>query len=435
MKTNTKATTINLVTLGCSKNLVDSEKLMGQLTANHLEVVHNADDFSARTVVINTCGFIKDAKEESIDTILQFVDAREKGLIDHVFVMGCLSERYKTELRKEIPEVDRFFGVNDMVEIIAALGGDYKNKLLGERMISTPPHYAYLKIAEGCDRTCAFCAIPLIRGKHKSIPIENLVSEARMLADKGVKELILIAQDLTYYGLDIYKKQSLADLLRALVSIEGIEWIRLHYTYPASFPSEVIQVMRENDKICNYLDIPFQHISDPVLLKMRRGINSSQTYNLIQQFRNEIPNLTLRTTLMVGHPGEGEKEFQELIDFVKEIRFDRLGVFSYSEEEDTYSASNYSDSIPEKTKEERVFQIMEIQEEISRTINRDKQGKIFKIIIDRREGEFWIGRSEGDSPEVDNEVLIKSDKIITPGEFYRVRITSTDSFDLMGEVV
>ncbi len=434
MKTKKKPAKINIVTLGCSKNLVDSEKLMGQLQANDLKVEHESNSKDARTVVINTCGFIKDAKKESVDTILQYVDAKEKGLIDDVYVMGCLSERYKDELGKEIPEIDKMFGVNNINEIIETLGGDFKKELIGERKVSTPSHFAYLKISEGCDRTCSFCAIPLIRGKHKSIPKEELIGEAKLLASRGVKELILIAQDLTYYGIDIYKKQALGDLLKELSDVDGIEWIRLHYTYPASFPKDVLQIMQEKSNICNYLDIPFQHISDNVLRKMRRGVNSSQTYDLIKSFREEIQNLTLRTTLLIGHPGEEEEDFEELKAFVQDTRFDRLGVFTYSEEEDTYAASNFADKIPEEVKQERAQIIMDIQEQISREINQNKVGGKYKVIIDRKEGENWIGRSEGDSPEVDNEIIITSEQTLEVGEFYNVEITSTDSFDLFGVV-
>lgn len=434
MRTKKKTSSINIVTLGCSKNLVDSEKLMGQLKVNDLKVEHNSDTSNARTVVINTCGFIKDAKQESIDTILQYVDAKENGLIDDVYVMGCLSERYKDVLPQEIPEVDKMFGVNNIEDIVKALGGDFKKELVGERMISTPKHYAYLKISEGCDRTCSFCAIPLIRGKHKSKPKEELVSEAKSLAAKGVKELILIAQDLTYYGVDIYKKQTLGDLLKELSDINGIVWIRLHYAYPKSFPKDVLDVMRERKNICNYLDIPFQHISDSVLRNMRRGINSSQTYDLIKSFREQVPNLTLRTTLLVGHPGEEEKDFEELVEFVKKVRFDRLGVFTYSEEEDTYAAINYVNQVPEEVKQERANKIMQIQEEISLEKNQEKMGNIYKIIIDRLEGENFVGRSEGDSPEVDNEILIDSDSDLQIGHIYDVEITSADSFDLFGKV-
>lgn len=434
MKTKRHNNTINIVTLGCSKNLVDSEKLMGQLRANELSVIHDSNSNEARTVVINTCGFIADAKQESVNTILQYVDAKEKGLIDRIYVMGCLSERYKKELPAEIPEVDAMFGVNNLEDIVKTLGGDYKKELLGERMISTPAHYAYLKISEGCDRTCSFCAIPLIRGKHKSKLKEELFAEAKGLVKQGVKEIMLIAQDLTFYGIDIYKKQTLSDLLKDLSDIRGLDWIRLHYAYPASFPKDVLQVMRERENICNYLDIPFQHISDNVLRNMRRGVNSSQTKDLIQMFRAEVPDLTLRTTMLVGHPGEQQEDYDQLVDFVNESQFDRLGVFKYSEEENTYAAEKFSDSVPEKIKEERAARLMALQEEISRKKNELKIGTIQKVIIDRREGDFWIGRTQADSPEVDNEVLVSSEKQLKTGNFYQAKINSAESYDLFASV-
>jgi ribosomal protein S12 methylthiotransferase len=432
MKTKTKQNKINIVTLGCSKNLVDSEKLMGQLKANNLSVVHDLDDPEARTVVINTCGFIGDAKKESIDTILQYVGAKENGLIDNLFVMGCLSERYKKELPQEIPEIDALFGVNDMEEIVRRLGADYKNELVGERLLTTPPHYAYLKISEGCDRTCSFCAIPLIRGKHRSKTMEELVVEAKNLVNNGVKELILIAQDLTYYGVDIYRKQALAELLDRIADIQGLEWIRLHYAYPASFPKDVLYLMKERENICNYLDIPFQHISDNVLRNMRRSVNSLQTNDLISSIRDIVPDITLRTTLLVGHPGENNEDFEQLLEFVRKTEFDRLGVFTYSEEEGTYAANKYQDVIPQETKDLRASRIMEIQEDISLKKNNSKIGKRIRIIIDRREGDYWIGRSKGDSPEVDNEVLIHYDKNIKEGNFYTIEIVGADNFDLYG---
>lgn len=435
MKTKDKKNKINIVTLGCSKNLVDTEKLMGHLQSNDLQVVHESNDDDIKTVVINTCGFIADAKQESIDTILQYIEAKQKGIIDNVFVMGCLSERYKYDLQQEIPEIDAMFGVNNLEEIVKSLGADFKKELVGERVQTTPAHYAYLKISEGCDRTCSFCAIPLIRGKHKSRPIEDILTEAQKLSEKGVKELMLIAQDLTFYGVDNYKKQSLANLLERFSSdIPELKWIRLHYAYPASFPKDILSVMKENESICNYLDIPFQHISDNVLKHMRRGVNSSQTYDLITSIRENVPDITLRSTLMVGHPGETDKDFEQLIRFVEDVQFDRLGVFTYSEEEDTYAANRYKDAIPQHVKDERASRIMEIQEEISLEKNNAKIGKEYKVIIDRREGEYWIGRTEADSPEVDNEVLIKSDQKIKAGEFYQVEITSVDSFDLYGSI-
>lgn len=434
MKTKDDKQLVNVVTLGCSKNVVDSESLMKQLDANGLKVVHNSNTLKADTVIINTCGFIKDAKEESIDTILQFVKAKEMGKIHEVFVMGCLSERYKSELEKEIADVDKYFGSNNLQEIIETLGYNYKENLVGERLTTTPGHYAYLKISEGCDRQCSFCAIPLMRGKHKSRTIETVVKEAKLLADNGVKELILIAQDLTYYGIDIYRKQKLNELLEYLSEISGIEWIRLHYAYPAGFPKEILPLMREQKNICNYLDIPFQHISNPVLKRMRRGVTSKQTFSLIDAFREQVPGLTLRTTLMVGHPGEGEKEFEELSQFIEKVRFDRLGVFTYSEEEDTYGARNFSDSIPEKVKQQRANYLMDQQSVISALLNREKIGSTQTVIIDRKEGEFFIGRTEGDSPEVDNEVLIRSAKKLITGNFYPVRIIDTEAYDLIGEI-
>jgi ribosomal protein S12 methylthiotransferase len=434
MKTRTKQNTINIVTLGCSKNLVDSEVLMKQLDANGLIVVHNSNAFDADTVIINTCGFIKDAKEESINTILQFVNAKEKGRIHNLFVMGCLSERYKQELEKEIPDVDRYFGANNLKDIVETLGYDVKNNLLGERLTTTPKHYAYLKISEGCDRQCSFCAIPLIRGKHHSKPVEQVIREAQLLIAGGAKELILIAQDLTYYGVDLYHKKKLADLLEQLSDIDNLEWIRLHYAYPTGFPINILKVIHKKINICNYLDIPFQHISDPVLKKMRRGITSRQTYKLIDYFRNVIPNLTLRTTLMVGHPGEGEKEFNELLMFVQQKKFDRLGVFSYCEEEGTFGAVNFADHVPKNVKEYRAHQLMDMQKEISGIINSGKIGQKYKTLIDRHEGEYYIGRTEADSPEVDNEVLIRSDVPLTIGNFYEVTVTGAEEYDLYAEL-
>lgn len=435
MKTKRIKEKINIITMGCSKNLVDSEVLMKQFQLNGLTVVHNSDDTDARTVVINTCGFINDAKEESINTILQYARAKENRSIDHLYVMGCLAERYKPALQKEIPNVDNYFGVNDLKQIIKTLGYDFKANLIGERILSTPKHYAYLKISEGCDRTCSFCAIPLIRGKHISKPIDELVREATFLASNGTKELILIAQDLTSFGIDLFKTQKLDELLMRLCDIDGIEWIRLHYAYPASFPKNVLKIMREQNKICNYLDIPFQHISDPVLKKMRRSVTGKQTYELIDHFRSEVPELTLRTTLMVGHPGEGAKEYNELIEFVEKIRFDRLGVFKYSEEEDTYGARNFPDEISEETKEQRADNIMNLQSSISLEKNQLKVNKTIPVIIDRKEGNFYIGRSEADSPEVDNEVLITSVKRLTAGTFCKVKITEANEFDLYGMVI
>jgi ribosomal protein S12 methylthiotransferase len=432
MKTKNNQQLINIITLGCSKNLVDSEFLMKQIHANGLQVVHNDNTQDAHAVIINTCGFITDAKEESIDTILQFAREKEKGNIGHLYVMGCLSERYKSDLESEIPDVDKYFGTNNIKDIIKTLGYNYKDNLTGERMLTTPNHYAYLKISEGCDRQCSFCTIPLMRGKHQSKSVESILSEAKLLIDQGVKELILIAQDLTYYGVDMYYKQTLAELLLQLSELENLHWIRLHYAYPAGFPTDVLRVMREKKNICNYLDIPFQHISDTVLKKMRRGITSKQTYSLINQLRESIPKLTLRTTLMVGHPGEGTDEFDELLHFAEQCRFDRLGVFTYCEEEGTFGARNFDDRLTEEEKQVRADRLMALQNEISFELNSRKTGQEVTVIIDRREGEYWIGRTEGDSPEVDNEVLITSEEKLTIGEFYRIKITRAEHHDLEG---
>jgi len=427
---------INVVTLGCSKNVVDSEYLLKQVESNNLSVQHNDESFEAKTVIINTCGFIKDAKQESVDTILRYVNAKEKGLIEQVYVMGCLSERYKKDLEKEIPEIDKYFGVNDLELIIKHLGLNYKHTLLGERKLTTPGHYAYLKVSEGCDRKCSFCAIPLIRGRHTSKPMDRLIGEAQNLASLGVREMILIAQDLTSYGLDIYKSQALPELMKWLSDIHGIEWIRLHYAYPANFPREVIQVMKERGNIYRYLDIPFQHNSDPVLQKMRRGHNQHSNHALISFIRNEIPDITLRTTVMTGHPGETEKEFNELCHFVERFEFDRLGIFTYSEEEGTWGARHLKDSIPEKVKKERADILMNLQQLISKKLNVNKIGSLFKVLIDGREGEYYIGRTVADSPEVDNEVLIPVTGMpLETGSFYQTRITSAEDFDLYGEAV
>ncbi len=426
---------INIITLGCSKNLVDSENLATQINDKNIEFTFDEFNFDADTVVINTCGFIADAKEESVNTILEFAQAKVDGKISNLYVMGCLSERYKDELTNDIPEVNQYFGVNDIKEIAEQLKIDYKKELLGERVISTPSHFAYLKISEGCDRTCAFCAIPLIRGKHKSVRKEILLKQAKNLAAKGVKELILIAQDLTYYGLDIYKKQMLPELVENLSEIKGIEIIRLHYAYPANFPYDILRVMKEKNNVAKYLDIPFQHISDNVLKRMRRRHNRKQTIDLTEKIRNEIPEIAIRTTLLVGFPGETEKDFEELKSFVKEMRFDRLGVFTYSEEEDTYGGDNYEDDVPEELKQARADEIMEIQQQISYEINQAKVGKIFKVIIDKENENYFIGRTEFDSPEVDNEVLISKNKNLKTGEIYPVKIISAEEFDLYGELV
>jgi len=423
---------INIVTLGCSKNVVDSEKLLKQINAGGYDVIHNSDDVSAGTVIINTCGFINDAKEESVDTILRFVKAREAGHINNLYVMGCLSERYMEALKHEIPEVKRYFGVNNMIDILNELGVNLRNDLLTDRTITGPGHYAYLKISEGCDRTCAFCAIPAIRGKCISRPIEELVKEASGLANKGVKELILIAQDLSYYGLDIYKKQSLPELVSGLLKIELFEWIRLHYLYPANFPMELIPLIRENPRICRYIDIPIQHITDNMLGLMRRSHNRKETEAVLNKLRNEIPGAAIRTTLIAGHPGETEQDFLELKDFISGFRFDRLGVFAYSHEEDTYSYNEYKDEIPDNLKESRVAELMEVQQNISAELNKSQIGKLLKVIIDRKEVEFFVGRTEYDSPEVDQEVLIAVEHDLKPGSFYNILITLSNDFDLYG---
>lgn len=433
MRTKTlKKNKINVVTLGCSKNVYDSEILMGQLKANNKDVVHEKE---GNIVVINTCGFIANAKEESINTILEYVQKKEDGVVDKVFVTGCLSERYKPDLQKEIPNVDEYFGTSELPGLLKALGADYKHELIGERLTTTPKNYAYLKIAEGCDRPCSFCAIPLMRGKHKSKPIEELVIESQKLAAKGVKELILIAQDLTYYGLDLYKKRNLAELLEALVNIEGIEWIRLHYAFPTGFPMDVLEVMNREPKVCNYLDIPLQHISDRILKSMRRGTTQAKTTALLHQFRAAVPEMTIRTTLIVGYPGETEEDFETLKNWVMAMRFERLGCFTYSHEENTHAFS-LDDDVPEGIKQERANIIMEIQSQISWELNQKKVGETFRCIIDRKEGNYFIGRTEFDSPDVDNEVLIDATKhYVKQGEFVNVKITEAADFDLYGEPV
>ena len=424
---------INVITLGCSKNIVDSEKLLRQLDAGGYNVVHNAEDFSAGTVIINTCGFINDAKEESVDTILRYVKAKTSGHIDNLYVMGCLSERYMQSLQHEIPEVRKYFGVNNMSEVLNELGTSLKTELLTDRNISGSGHYAYLKISEGCDRTCAFCAIPVIRGKYISRTMEELLEEASLLAQKGVKELILIAQDLSYYGLDLYKKQALPELVERLLKIESFEWIRLHYLYPANFPFSLVPIINENPRICRYIDIPIQHISDNMLGLMRRSHDRKETETVLARLRKEIPGAIIRTTLITGHPGETYEDFQELKKFISAFKFDRLGVFAYSHEEDTYSHKKYKDEIPEKTKESRVAELMEIQQGISEELNRNYLGKVLKVLIDRKEGEYFIGRTEFDSPEVDQEVLIHLKYDLQPGNFYNILITDSSEFDLFGE--
>ncbi len=433
MRTKTlKKNKINVVTLGCSKNVYDSEVLMGQLKANNKEVVHEEE---GNIVVINTCGFIANAKEESVNTILEYVQKKDEGVVDKVFVTGCLSERYKPDLEEEIPDVDQYFGTTELPGLLKALGADYKHELIGERLTTTPKNYAYLKIAEGCDRPCSFCAIPLMRGKHKSTPIEELIVEAEKLAANGVKEIILIAQDLTYYGLDLYKERKLADLLRALVKVEGIEWIRLHYAFPTGFPMDVLEVMKQEDKICNYIDIPLQHIADPILKSMRRGTTKAKTTKLLEAFRGAVPEMAIRTTLIVGYPGETQEDFETLRDWVKEMRFERLGCFTYSHEENTH-AFNLEDDVPEEVKMQRANEIMEIQSQISWELNQQKIGKTFKVVIDRKEGNYFIGRTEFDSPDVDNEVLIDASKFyLKTGEYSTAKIIETEDFDLYAEPV
>ena len=433
MRTKTiKKNKINVITLGCSKNVYDSEVLMGQLKASGKDVVHEQE---GNVVVINTCGFINNAKEESVNTILDYMQKKEDGEVDKVFVTGCLSERYKPDLQKEIPNVDQYFGTTELPGLLKALGADYKHELIGERLTTTPKNYAYLKIAEGCDRPCSFCAIPLMRGKHKSTPIEDLVTESEKLAANGVKELILIAQDLTYYGLDIYKKRNLAELLENLVKVEGIEWIRLHYAFPTGFPMDVLDIMKREPKICNYLDIPLQHISDSILKSMRRGTTEAKTTKLLKDFRAKVPKMTIRTTLIVGYPGETQADFELLRDWVKEMRFERLGCFTYSHEENTH-AFNLEDDVPEEVKMERVNEIMEIQSQISWELNQAKIGQEFKVVIDRKEGNYFVGRTEFDSPDVDNEVLIDATSTyLKTGEFAQIKVIEAEDFDLYGEVV
>ena len=424
---------INIVTLGCSKNVVDSEKLLKQLQAGGYHVLYDSNDLSAETVIINTCGFINDAKEESIDTILRFVRAKESGKVSNLYVMGCLSERYKEALEKEIPEVNRYFGVRNIGEILDQVGVKYRNNIATSRLITTPGHYAYLKVSEGCDRACAFCAIPAIRGRCISRPVEELVKEAEELAEMGVKELILIAQDLSYYGLDLYRSKKLTGLLKELLKIDPFEWIRLHYLYPADFPDDLIPLIRDNPQICKYIDIPIQHISDKVLRIMKRSHGRQETEEILNRLRNELPDAVIRTTLIAGHPGETEDDYLELKEFIRNFRFDRLGVFAYSHEEETFSYENYEDEVPESVKEARVAELMEIQQNISAELNASLVGKVFKVIIDRREEEYFAGRTEYDSPEVDQEILIPSEYYLEPGRFYNIMITQATEFDLFGK--
>ncbi|WP_177735884.1 MULTISPECIES: 30S ribosomal protein S12 methylthiotransferase RimO [Flavobacterium] len=431
-----KKNKINVITLGCSKNVYDSEVLMGQLKASGKEVEHEAPkNDEGNIIVINTCGFINNAKEESINTILEYVDKKEQGIVDKVFVTGCLSERYRPDLEKEIPDVDRYFGTTELPLLLKALGADYKHELLGERLTTTPKNFAYLKIAEGCDRPCSFCAIPIMRGKHVSQPIEKLVKEAEGLAAKGVKELILIAQDLTYYGLDLYKKRNLAELLENLIKVEGIEWIRLHYAFPTGFPMDVLDLMKKEPKICNYIDIPLQHISDNILKSMRRGTTYEKTTRLLKDFREAVPGMAIRTTLIVGYPGETEEDFQILKNWVEEMRFERLGCFAYSHEENTH-AYLLEDDVPEEVKQQRAAEIMDIQAQISWDLNQEKIGQTFRCIIDRKEGGYFIGRTEFDSPDVDNEVLIDATQFyLKTGDFATIKIIDATEFDLYGEPV
>ncbi|MDP5098367.1 MAG: 30S ribosomal protein S12 methylthiotransferase RimO [Crocinitomicaceae bacterium] len=436
MKTKTlKKNKVNVVTLGCSKNIFDSEVMMAQLKGNKFEVEHESKHDDAEIVIINTCGFIDNAKQESIDTILRYADAKKEGLVSKVYVTGCLSERYKDDLESEIPEVDAFFGTRELPRLLKTLKADYKHELIGERLLTTPNHYAYFKIAEGCDRPCSFCAIPLMRGKHVSTPIEELVKQAKGLAAKGVKELMLIAQDLTYYGLDIYKKRALAELVDQLADVEGIEWIKLHYAFPSGFPMDVLDVMNKRDNVCNYIDIPLQHGSTKMLQAMRRGITREKTEELIAEMRAKVPGIAIRTTLISGYPGETEEDFQEMYDWVERSRFDRLGIFTYSHEENTH-AHNFDDDVPEEVKRERADMIMELQMGISYELNQEKIGKTYKVLFDRVEGDYFIGRTEFDSPEVDNEVLVKkADFFVRIGDFANVEITSADHYDLYGKVV
>ena len=427
---------INVITLGCSKNTVDSEHLMAQLAAAGYQLSFDSDRTDAKVVVINTCGFIGDAKQESIETILDAVAAKEAGLIEKLFVIGCLSERYADELRAEIPEVDEYFGVKDWADIVAALGAEYKVENETERVLTTPKHYAYLKISEGCNWLCGYCAIPLIRGKHESVPMEQILDEARKLAERGVKEIMVIAQDTTYYGIDLYGRRRLADLLTELCRIEGIEWIRLHYAYPAAFPEDVIEVMAREPKICKYLDIPFQHISDNMLSAMKRRHTKAEAMELIQRLRTRIPDIALRTTLLVGYPGETAEDVAELEAFVREVRFERLGVFPYSEEEGTYSAEKLKDDVAEEEKQRRADRIMLIQEQIALENNLSRVGRTMRVVVDSRQGDYYIARSEYDSPEVDQEILIPANlRQLRRGHFYTVRITDAEGYDLYGEVI
>lgn len=437
MKTKTlKTNKVNVITMGCSKNLVDSEVLMGQLKANKFEVEHEGESKDHQIVIINTCGFVENAKQESIDTILRFVEEKKNGNVEKVYVTGCLSERYKGNLEKEIPEVDAYFGTRDLPKLLKTLKANYKHELVGERLLTTPQHYAYFKISEGCDRPCSFCAIPLMRGKHVSVPIESLVERAKTLAKNGTKELLLIAQDLTYYGLDLYKKRELANLLDQLSDVEGIEWIRLHYAFPSGFPMEVLDVMKNRSNICNYLDMPLQHISDNMLKSMRRGITKQKTIDTVNQIRDKLPDVAIRTTLIAGYPGETQQDHEEMLEWVESTRFERLGIFTYSHEENTHAFS-LKDDVTEKLKKKRADEVMNLQQEISYQLNQQKVGHTFKVLIDKKEGDYFVGRTEFDSPDVDNEVLIKAgnDIYLSNGSFVNVKVTSASDFDLYAEVL
>lgn len=426
---------VDLITLGCSKNLVDSEMLMRQFAANGYTIEHDPHKINGEIVVINTCGFIGDAKEESINMILEVAEAKRKGKLKKLFVMGCLSERYLEELKMEIPEVDKFYGKFNWKELLSELGKSYYNELAEDRVITTPKHYAYLKIAEGCNRTCSYCSIPIITGKYQSRPMEAIENEVRLLVKKGVKEFQVIAQDLTYYGLDLYKRYALPELIERISDIPGVEWIRLHYGYPSHFPYDLLRVMRERDNVCKYIDIALQHISNNMLKLMRRNITKEETYTLLDKIREEVPGIHLRTTLMVGHPGETEQDFAELMEFVRKARFERMGAFTYSEEEGTYSAKQYTDDIPQEVKQDRLDALMRIQERISSEINEAKIGQVLKVIVDREEEDFYVGRTQYDSPEVDPEILITKDRILKTGEFYMVKINDVQAFDLYANVL
>lgn len=435
MKTKRKTDKVNIVTLGCSKNIVDSEELYSQLKANKFEVEHESIKDDANIVVINTCGFIDNAKQESIDTILRFAEAKKVGEIDKLYVTGCLSQRYMPDLQKEIPDVDKYFGTTHLPQLLKTLGADYKHELIGERLITTPSHYAYVKISEGCDRPCSFCAIPIMRGNHVSKSIEQLVTEAKGLVKKGTKEILLIAQDSTYYGLDIYGERKLAELLNRLSDVDGLEWIRLHYAFPSQFPMEVLDVMQSKSNICKYIDIPLQHTSDNMLKAMRRGITSARTQEVVDKIREKVPEIAIRTTLIAGHPGETEKDFEDLCKFVEYNRFDRLGIFTYSHEEGTHSGTMIDD-VPQEEKERRAAVVMDIQQRISSELNQKKVGKTFKVLFDRKDSGYFVGRTEFDSPEVDNEVLVDAkNNYIRIGDFAQVKITSAEDFDLYGSVL